>query len=72
MIIFLDINTAPEISSLTVWDTLKACLWRQIISYTANMKRTAQKERLELSSGIKKIDHQYAQSSNPDILKNRV
>lgn len=69
---FFDTNTLTEISSLTVWDTLKAFLRGQIISYTANMKKTARKERQDLASQIKRIDQQCAQSGNKNLLQKRV
>lgn len=69
---FFQTNTSPDTSSLVVWDALKAYLRGQIISYTANMKKKAHRERLELADQIKEIDKQYAQVKNPDLYKTRV
>lgn len=51
---FLEINNSPETSSLTVWDALKAFLRGQTISYSANMRKKASSERLELIKQLKK------------------
>ena len=69
---FLEINNTPETSSLIVWDALKAFLRGQIISYSANMKKKASRERLELAKQIKEIDLQYAQVKDPDLYKKRL
>lgn len=69
---FFETNTSPDTSSLVVWDALKAYLRGQIISYTANMRKRAHHERLELADQIKEIDKQYAQAKNPDLYKMRV
>lgn len=70
--LFLEINNSSETSSLVVWDALKAFLRGQIISYSANMKKKASTERLELTKQIKEIDLQYAQSKNPELYKKRI
>lgn len=72
IIFFFDTNTSPETSSLIVWDALKAYLRGQIVSYTVNMKRKANKERQELANQIKETDLQYAQHSDPELYKKRV
>lgn len=58
--IFLNTKALPETSSLIIWETLKAHLRGQIISYTAHMKRRAHKVCLELAKQIKEKDQQYA------------
>lgn len=69
---FFDTNVSSETSSLTIWDALKAYLRGQIISFSANMKKRAQKERLELSDQIKEVDRRYAQIRTPELYKKRV
>lgn len=53
---FFQTNTIEETSSLIIWDALKAFLRGQIISYTANVKKKASVERLEVVRQIKEID----------------
>lgn len=65
--LFFEINNSPETSSLIVWDALKAFLRGQIISYSANLKRKASAEKLQLAKQIKEIDLQYAQSNKPEL-----
>lgn len=69
---FLDTNASPDISYLTLWDTLKAFLRGQIIAYTAGMKRKSIQEQNELICKIGEIDKQYAQKKCPDLYKKRV
>lgn len=59
-------------SNLTVWDALKAYLRGQIICYTANLKRRSVKERMDLSSRIKEIDKQFAQTKDPKLFRERM
>lgn len=72
MSLFIKTNITPETSSLIVWDTLKAYLRGQIISFSVNMKKKAHKERLDLANQIKEIDKRYAQDENPNLYKMRV
>lgn len=58
--LFLKTNATGETSSLIIWDTLKAFLRGQVISYTANMKKKARIERLDLVNRIKEVDLLYA------------
>lgn len=70
--LFFQLNATPDVSSLVVWDALKAYLRGQIISFTANMRRKAQQERLELAKQIKEIDHKYSLVKDPDLYNKRV
>lgn len=72
IISFFEIHKSCETSSLIVWDALKAFLRGQIISYSANMKKKASTERLNLAKQIQDIDLQYAQSKNPELYKKRI
>lgn len=67
--LFLEINQMPEVSCLTVWDTLKAYLRGQIISFVANKNRALHKKRLNLSNEILQLDKQYAKTPTPTLYK---
>lgn len=69
---FFDTNASSETTSLTIWDALKAYLRGQIISFSASMKKRAQKERIDLSIQIKEVDQRYAQTKSPELYKKRV
>ncbi len=69
---FFQTNDTPDISCLAVWDAFKAYLRGQIISFTANMRRKAMQERLELAKQIKEIDQKYSLVKDPDLYNKRV
>ena len=56
---FLTTNMSSDISSLIVWDSLKAYFWGQIISCIVHVRRKSYKER---SDQIKETDKQYART----------
>lgn len=51
---------------------MKAYLHVQIISLSANLKKSRQSKTQDLSSNIKNVDQQIASSSSPDLLNRRV
>lgn len=69
---FLTTNMTLDVSNLIVWDSLKAYIRGQIISYTAQVRRKSYKERSDLAHQIKEIDKQYAQTKSPDLYKKRL
>lgn len=58
---FLTTNMSLDMSSLYVWDALKAYLQGQIVAYTAQMKQKSYKERADLAHQIREIDKHYTQ-----------
>lgn len=70
--LFLETNQTPEVSCLTVWDTLKAYLRGQIISFVANKHKSLYKKRIDLSTEILNLDKQYAQTPTPSLYKKRL
>ena len=64
---FLDTNAYSEVSSLILWDTLKAYLRGQIISFIANKNSTLNKKRLDILNQIHNIDYQYAKTPKPEL-----
>lgn len=70
--VFLDINQTPGMSSSTVWESLKAYLRGQIISYCAN-KRRANTERIKkLSDEILELDRLHGYTPSADVIKKRL
>lgn len=70
--IFLEFNQTPGMSSSVVWESMKAYLRGQIISYSAQLRK-AQNERLErLTTDILNIDMLIASTPTPDLLKQRL
>ena len=55
---FLTTNMSSDTSSLIVWDSLRAYLRGQIISYTAQVRRKAYKERSDHAQQIEEIGKQ--------------
>ena len=69
---FLEHNQTPGMSASTVWESMKAYLRGQIISYTA-MRRKADTERLKhLTDSILNLDTQYSHLPSDDVLKQRL
>ncbi len=69
---FFQTNDTPDISCLAVWDAFKAYLRGQIISFTANMRKKAMQEQLDLAKQIKEIDQKYSLVKDPDLYNKRV
>ncbi len=69
---FLDINQTPGMSSSIVWESLKAYLRGQIISYCANKKRASTERIKKLADEILEFDRLYSYSPSPDIFKKRL
>ena len=65
-------NRTPNISVFTLWETLKAYIRGEIISYTAHENKL-KKDRLSmLTCCIAQLDDIYAVSLSPDIFKERL
>ena len=69
---FLAHNQTPEISFSTVWESLKAYLRGQVISYCAMRKKANTKRLKQLTDDILKLDMKYSHSPSDDILKQRL
>lgn len=69
---FLSTNKTPNISASILWETLKAYIRGEIISYAA-YERKLKNDRLSLlTRSIAQLDHVYAVSPSPDIYKERL
>ncbi|KAI5085645.1 hypothetical protein C0J45_2327, partial [Silurus meridionalis] len=62
---FLEINSTEGISTSLLWETLKAYLRGEIISYSTHIKRLRNKRLLELSEQIGMLDQDYASHPTP-------
>lgn len=69
---FLDTNASSEVSSLTLWDTLKAYLRGTINSFLANKNSSLNKRRLDILNQIHSIDNQYAKTPKAELCKKRL
>lgn len=56
----------------TIWESLKAYLWGQIISYCANKKKTSTARLKELTDQILELDTLYSHQPPADIMKKRL
>lgn len=56
----------------TVWESLKAYLRGQIISYCANKKRRSYERLRLLADEILLVDREYSHSPSPDLVKKRM
>ena len=69
---FLEINQTPGMSSLTVWESLKAYLRGQIISYCAIKKKKNTARLKELTDDILKLDRLYSHMPCAETMKKRI
>lgn len=69
---FLLTNSTPGMSYATIWESLKAYLRGQIISYATHKKRERNKRLRELNQQILNIDNQLAHNSTPELFKERL
>lgn len=70
--LFVSINQTPEVSHSTVWESLKAYLRGQIISFCAKQKRAETEHLNELADQIVKLDAAYCISPSPALYKHRL
>lgn len=70
--LFLSINKTPDVSASLLWETLKAYIRGEIISYSG-YERKVRRERLNnLTKGIAQLDAIYSASPSPDLYKERL
>lgn len=65
--LFCDTNCPSSPNSFILWDTLKAFLRGQIISYTKGVKKKYMAEIEELEADILKLEKEFQQSKSKDI-----
>uniref|UniRef100_A0A4W5RYX9 Reverse transcriptase domain-containing protein n=1 Tax=Hucho hucho TaxID=62062 RepID=A0A4W5RYX9_9TELE len=69
---FMITNRTPNISASTLWETLKAYIRGEIISYTAHENKLKRHRLSMLTRCIAQLDDIYAVSPSPDIYKERL
>lgn len=68
---FLEINKTEGISYSLLWETLKAYLRGQIISYVSHLNKERRKQIQDLTNSIFNLDRQYAENPTPELYKKR-
>lgn len=66
---FLSVNKTPDVSTLVVWETLKAYIRGEIISYSGYERKIKREKHIELTKCIAQLDTIYATSPSPDLYK---
>lgn len=69
---FLEMNQLPGTTYCNLWETLKAYLRGQIISYNASQKKRRSARLDELISLIKNLDRRHATAPSADIYRERI
>lgn len=69
---FLEINQTPGMSPLTVWESMKAYLRGQIISYSAQQRKLHNMKLEQLANDILKLDSILATTPSNDLFKQQM
>uniref|UniRef100_A0A0S7EYH1 LIN1 n=2 Tax=Poeciliopsis prolifica TaxID=188132 RepID=A0A0S7EYH1_9TELE len=69
---FLGFNKNDSTSYLLLWETLKAYLRGQIISYTSLSNKRHNSRLTELATTIAQLDQRYAVDPSPELFKERM
>lgn len=69
---FMEHNETPGMSSSTIWESMKAYLRGQIISYCAQKKKGEVAHLKKLTEDILHVDMSLAQTPSPDLYKQRL
>lgn len=69
---FLLTNQTNSISYSLLWETLKAFLRGQIISYSAYIDKKLKNKKKDISDNIQALDDQYALNPTPELCKQRL
>lgn len=59
---FFQVNTTPEVTALVLWETMKAFIRGEIISYKVHRLKSMRENLAELSQCIAFLDSSYAQN----------
>lgn len=62
-------NASPDITHSTLWETFKAYIRGQIISYVSFERNKYKKSIADLTDQISQLENQYVNSPSPNILK---
>lgn len=69
---FFDTNDSPEISRCTLWETFKAYMRGQAISYVSTLNKTERAELTVIADDICRVDGLYASAPTPALYKERL
>ena len=69
---FLETNLTPDISYSLVWETLKAYIRGQAISFSASSNKVRNKRAEELMERIKVVDQLHSTSPSSELYKERI
>ena len=69
---FLLSNKSDLASPSTLWETLKAVIRGEIISYRFSLNKARNSKQKELIDTIRQLDHQYSISPSPTLYKERL
>lgn len=69
---FFDTNDSPETSRRTLWETFKAYMRGQAISYVSTLNRTEAAELIAITNDISRVDNLYAAAPTPTLYKERL
>ena len=68
---FIEINTSSTVSFSLLWETLKAVLRGEIISFTSYSNKMGRQQLQNLTESIHNLDKQYVSNPSPELLKKR-
>lgn len=69
---FLEINDTPDMSSGILWESLKAYIRGQVISYNAGEKKRKLKGTTELPKAIKEVDVANSMAPSEELHRKRI
>lgn len=70
--VFLDSNKTESTSPSLLWETLKAVIRGDIISYSTHLARKNKQKQQELIDAILSVDREYSSSPNPELYAKRI
>lgn len=69
---FLFFNKTETTSHSLIWETMKAYLRGQIISYSAKIDKEQKAQKNRLTNSIRDLDRRYATNPRPELYKERM
>ena len=72
IVFFLELNDNPDVSSAILWESLKAYIRGQIISYNAGERKRKMKRTTELTKAIKEVDLANSRAPSEELHKKRI
>ena len=69
---FLENNKSDSTSPSLLWETFKAVIRGEIISYSARIRKIEKQRQLELMEAILQIDRQHSTTANPTLQTERL